>query len=299
VIAVLIIIVLIYIQYRTKSKANKLLEAKSNEIEKQKDETEKLNTMLNEKNSDLEQAIVKIKKSESQLRQTNETKNKFFSIIAHDLKNPLTSLLSSTSLLARHFSALSEQEIKDYITRLNKSSRQMHELVDNLFQWAMSQVGKMEFLPEKTDLHDLISSVILSQKSSADYKNIAIENNINQECIAFVDGNMIRAVVRNLISNSIKFTEPGGTISISCRDDVKFQKIRICDTGIGIPPDKIDQIFMPDNKISTPGTMNEKGSGLGLMLCHEFIKRNGGIIKAENSKGQGACFTFTVPKSMI
>jgi len=239
-----------------------------------------------------------LEKSEMNLRELNATKDKFFSIIAHDLKGPLGSFMSLTDLLRNNYDDLSTEEKKELLDIMLVTSKRIYELLDNLLLWSKAQRGIINFEPTKTDLWQVMDIITPLLDSNAKAKGITIENHIQRNTFCYIDFNMIATVIRNLINNSIKFSNAGGVISIgNMKDETDRNKmiIRVDDNGIGIPEEKIPQLFKIDKNTSTPGTNGEVGSGLGLILCKEFVEKNGGTIWLESKLNEGSTFYFTLP----
>lgn len=233
--------------------------------------------------------------SENLLRELNLTKDKFFSIIAHDLKSPFNSIIGMSDLLKEEAETLDVKNIRHYATIINSAANQTLILLENLLNWARMQQGRMEFNPKNLLLHQLTSDVIdMLSETSAD-KNIRLQNNIPETTIVHADENMLTTTIRNLLGNAIKFTHNGGSVIISSEKTDDIVRISVTDTGIGISAENIEKLFNIGSSISTRGTRNEKGTGLGLILCKEFIEKHGGRIWAKSVEGQGSSFTFTLP----
>jgi signal transduction histidine kinase len=241
---------------------------------------------------------LELKFSREALKELNATKDKFFSIIAHDLKDPLQFLLLSADLLYNQYDLFNETKRKDYIHRFHNSSQQLSALLENLLVWARLQSGSIETKPGKIDIGALVTESIDLLKGNAQKKDIALSSQIGPGIAAFADKNMIRTVLRNLISNAVKFTPPGGTVKVTASTSPKgdWLEISVSDTGVGINRQDITGLFRIDVKKSTRGTDNEKGTGLGLILCKEFVEKNNGSIKVTSTPGKGSCFTFTLPR---
>ncbi len=238
----------------------------------------------------------KLAESEEKLKQMNATKDKFFSIIAHDLRNPVSAFTELTNLLASKGEEMSSEERMEFTQDLNKSSKQMSALLDNLLQWARAQSGRIEFNPDIIYIDKLVENIFYLLKVTADKKRIKLINRVQPETVAIGDENMIHTVLRNLISNAIKFTNARGRVTISSEIIDKQVYIYIEDNGVGIREENLDTLFRPDVYNSTRGTNNEKGTGLGLLICKEFIETNGGSVWAESELGNGTKFTFTLKK---
>lgn len=233
--------------------------------------------------------------SESALRELNAQKDKFFSIIAHDLKSPFNAILGFSELLLEQINEKNYTEIDKYAISIEQSSQRAFDLLINLLEWSRAQIGKVEFTPENFDMADLIKENIRLLESNAEQKAITINENIQHRIIAFADKQMINTVLRNLISNAIKFTQKGGEIKVLAENRAKEILISVIDNGIGIEPERIENLFRIDKSNSTPGTNKEHGTGLGLMLCKDFVEKHGGKIWAESKPGKGTVFYFTLP----
>ena len=235
------------------------------------------------------------------LKELNATKDKFFSIIAHDLKSPFNLLLGFSSLLLENYSNFNEEKRKEYIKIINDSSLKTYELLENLLTWAHSQSGRIEFLPEKINIKILINEIVLLLEETAKNKNIKILNNTENDLQIFADKNMIDTVLRNLIANAIKFTPKEGDITIKAQNllnenNDSFTEITVKDSGVGISPEIQSKLFKITENISTKGTEEEAGTGLGLILCKEFVEKHNGEIWVESEVGKGSEFIFTLQK---
>jgi len=233
-------------------------------------------------------------KSEQRLRELNATKDKFFSIIAHDLKNPFNDLMGFTQLLALNIDKYDKTKIEQFAQIIHQSSKLAYNLLENLLDWSRSQTGTLKFKPEKISVSQLIEENISLLESTARNKNIKIYSEVNGNTYAYADKNMVRTIVRNLISNAIKYTNQGGHIRVmsSCGNSCE---ISVSDSGIGISSENIDKIFKIDESFSTLGTEREKGTGLGLILCKEFVEKNGGKLRIKSEPSKGSTFTFSLP----
>ena len=252
-------------------------------------------TELNKANNQLLSDVEKLREAENRLIELNATKDKFFSIIAHDLKSPFTSIIGFSELLSENLKEKDYSKIEEYADYIQKSSWRAMDLLTNLFEWSRLQTGKIEFHLEDIDICSVANEVRELLYASAWQKSIKIEFQLADGLIVTADRSMISAVLRNLISNAIKFTNPGGNITISASRNDKELIVSVRDNGTGIKPEMIDKIFRLDVSYSTPGTKGEEGTGLGLLLCFEFISRHGGKIWAESEPGKGSTFYFTLP----
>ncbi len=237
-----------------------------------------------------------VKKYTEELKQLNATKDKFFSIIAHDLRNPFITLLGFSDLLISDFGELTDEEKIYYITEMKKSAEISHNLLQNLLQWSRSQTGRIEFNPQKLDLHDVISSNVELLKASAERKQIKILSEIPKLTYVSADEDMLNTIIRNLLTNSLKFTNKDGKIEINCIHQNSNFQIFISDTGVGMNDKVKANLFRLDVSQSTFGTENEAGTGLGLILCKEFVEKHGGTISVESEVGKGSKFCITLPK---
>jgi two-component system, sensor histidine kinase and response regulator len=252
----------------------------------------KQNTELRELNIGLESKVAERTK---QLEELNATKDKFFSIIAHDLKNPFNTLMGFSELLLEHMDMYSPQQIRDYIGIIFETSQISYNLLENLLDWSRSQTGKLKMDPKVIDLTKMVYTNFQLLENSANNKSVILRSNLQEGISVFADTNMIDTIFRNLISNAIKFTNEGGTITIDSEEEGSMLKLCVADTGIGIKSESINQLFKIGQDVSTKGTANESGTGLGLILCKEFVERNGGEIWVESEVGKGSQFYFTVP----
>lgn len=238
-----------------------------------------------------------LKENEAHLRELVATKDKFFSIIAHDLKSPFNSILGLSNLLVEQIQEKNFDGIEEYARIIQKSSTTVFNLLMNLLEWARSQTGRMEFSREYIELGALINEVIELSNESAHQKSIKIIKELPRNLLVFADKAMINTILRNLISNAIKFTYPGGQIIVSAEKKLDELKISISDNGIGIKKEAIGKLFRIDENNIRMGTQNEIGTGLGLILCKEFIEKHRGKIWVESEIGKGSKFSFTIPKN--
>ena len=239
--------------------------------------------------------ITERKKNEQKLRELNITKDKFFSIIAHDLKNPFNQFLGLSNLMLESFDTLSKDDLFEYILLLNNISEKTNNLLENLLDWSRSQTGRISYYPVIINLNEIINNIILLFENHIKDKEISLNLNLDDQPRAFADENMIKSVFRNLISNALKFTPKGGNISIEGIQENLFAKISIKDNGVGISPENLVHLFELDAHYTSEGTEHEKGTGLGLMLCKEFLEINKGSLKVESHINRGSIFTVYLP----
>lgn len=244
---------------------------------------------------ELTQQKLTIEKQRKELESLNATKDKFFSIIAHDLKNPFASLIGASDLLVDNADELTQEQVKTFSGIINQSARQAYRLLENLLTWSRMQTGSIAWKPKEIDLWDLVNEVVILHTGSAENKGINIEAIIDEDLRIVADPNMINTVVRNLVSNAIKFTPREGKITVSSHIRGKFVEIWIADTGIGIDTKGQNKLFRIDEQLIKSGTENESGTGLGLILCKEFIERHNGNIWVESVLGKGSTFKFSIP----
>lgn len=241
------------------------------------------------------EAELKLKKVTEDLKHANASKDKFFSIIAHDLRTPLIGLIGYAEILSEDINELEKHEIKEYASNIVDISRQTIKLLSNLLEWSRLQTGKIQFNPTDLKIHNVVENIFQLLKSNAEHKQIRLINSVDVEHIAYADENMIYSVLNNLTSNAIKFTRSNGEIRISSEQKNDEIVVMVQDNGVGIDEENLKNLFELDKSFTTPGTENEKGSGLGIILCRDFIKKHGGKIWAESKVGQGTKFYFTLP----
>jgi signal transduction histidine kinase len=240
---------------------------------------------------------LELKFSREALKELNATKDKFFSIIAHDLKDPLQFLLLAGDLLHKNYDRFDEGKRKDYIRRFYNNSRQISDLLENLLEWARSQTGSLEIKPGKIDIRVLAAESIDLLEEYARKKNIRVSSQPAPGTFVFADRNMILTVLRNLIANGVKFTPPGGEVIVNASLSASGDRVEVTvtDNGVGMDAEEMAGLFRIDVKRSTPGTGREIGTGLGLILCKEFLEKNNGSIEVSSQPGKGSCFKFTLP----
>ena len=246
---------------------------------------------------ELGKALTRIQDYSQELVRLNSQKDKFFSIISHDIKSPFNSILSFSEILNTELDDLSKEEIKDLAERINSVSKNTYNFIENLLQWSLFERGKLEVNDENIELNELIKKVNSLLSGVAVQKKIALNFNEYKDLFVYGDRNMVFSLFQNLISNSIKFTLEGGQITTSLKSLNKFVEIKIADSGIGIEKEKLKNIFDVDIASSTTGTNGEEGTGLGLALCKQFAHKNRGQISVESEPGKGTIFTVIFPKA--
>ena len=236
-----------------------------------------------------------IEKDKLELEALNQTQNKLFSIIAHDLRSPFNNILCLSELLSEKVAATENSESEEFVDLINITAKNTLSLLDNLLNWAKSQTGELGFNPEKINLSKVISHIIELKTSQAKAKNISLYFSTTDEIELSTDETILGTVLRNLISNTIKFTNPGGQIEVAAITNQGHVEISISDNGVGMDENTVQKIFDLTTNVTLPGTANEKGSGLGLVLCREFVKKLDGQLWVESEKGKGSTFKFTLP----
>jgi len=245
--------------------------------------------------TDRKRAEEEIKHKNIELAQVNATKDKFFSIIAHDLKSPFQGLLGLAQILSAEFSNLTEEEKISSIDSIHKMSGNTYKLLENLLDWARLQTGLMNLNPEYFNLYAGLENTVSLLRQTAQNKKIVLQNNTDKSLFIHADQNMLSTVVRNLVSNAVKFTNPGGTIVLDAVKTNGIIEISVSDNGTGIEKENIDKLFDVEKHVSRRGTANEQGTGLGLLLCKEMIEKHGGQIFVVSEPGKGSRFAFTIP----
>ncbi|HEY5534932.1 MAG TPA: PAS domain S-box protein [Ignavibacteria bacterium] len=245
--------------------------------------------------SERKKAEEQMKKYTAELKELNATKDKFFSIIAHDLRNPLHGILAFAKMLSTEYHTLSRLDIQHSAEIIHRVASEAHSLLENLLEWAQSQTGKIPFHPEKLYLNYIINKQIEICKPSAIKKNISFNFEAGDDIMIYTDENMIKTILRNLISNAIKFTNINGSVIVKAVRKDGYAEISVIDNGIGIPSRDLPKLFNLENHYTVKGTENEPGTGLGLILCKEFVEKNGGEIKVSSEENKGSNFTFTIP----
>ena len=244
-----------------------------------------------------QQEIAERKQAQEALREANDSKDKFFSIISHDLRSPFSVLLGYTEVMYSYFDDYSPEKLKDEIYRVYRTADKMYTLLENLLTWSRVQRGAMQFEPEQLELADIVDDCLDLFLSKAEQKGIHLNSSVANGIEVSADHNMLNTILRNLISNALKFTRSNGEISISAQPDGEQVEVEVSDTGRGIDPEDLSKLFRIDVQFSETGTDGEKGTGLGLNLCHDLIQRNGGKIWVESEPGQGTTFRFTLPST--
>ncbi len=232
------------------------------------------------------------------LKQINETKDKFVSIIAHDVRTPIIALIGYAEILADDIEELQKSEIKEFASSIVEISKQTIGLLTNLLEWSRLQTGRIEFHPAPLNAYSISEDTVALLTSNAEQKNITIINNLNKETYVYADENMMQSIFNNLVTNAIKFTNRNGQIFITSKRQDGMICFSVKDNGIGMNEDQKSMLFEMNKSFTTPGTTNEKGTGLGMILCKDFIEKHGGKIWVESKSSKGSEFFFTIPASI-
>ena len=232
-----------------------------------------------------------------QLQEANASKDTFFSMIAHDLRGPLNGLLGLSEFISVYIEDFSPQKLKETIGALRTSAKTVYALLDDLLEWSKSQRGVIEYAPQKIDLNKIVNNSMHLFKTNAEHKQITLKSLIREGTTVYADTNMIDTVIRNLISNALKFTAAGGTVAVSVTRHATHAEVAVADTGIGMSAADISKLFRINVKFMHEGTAGEKGTGLGLHLCKDFVEKHDGRIGAESDVGKGTTFSFTLPNA--
>lgn len=245
--------------------------------------------------TDRKKAEQGLKESEKQLTELNATKDKLFSVIAHDLRSPFNTILGFSELLIENLAVFEIPESQKHLSFIYSSAKNSLVLLDNLLNWARSQTGQISINLQTLRLSSIIHEIIEISNANVKVKNISLNQISSEEVEVYSDKDLLKIILRNLVSNAIKFTMPGGNINISVKTEKRLAEITISDNGVGIDTGLLNKLFNIDTNITSRGTSNEKGSGLGLLLCKEFVEKLGGKIWVESIKGKGSDFKFTLP----
>jgi signal transduction histidine kinase len=238
---------------------------------------------------------LKLRHTQQKLREANAAKDKFFSIIAHDLRSPFNALVGMSQFLANGIENLDAETAKEFLRGMHRSSKNAFNLLENLLEWARVQTGRLPMKPERINVSELVKENLSLFQVNINNKQLQVENTLRDSEPAYADRNAVQAIFRNLLSNAIKFTPQGGTIALSSRQLADRRAFTVKDDGVGMDEETRRGLFRIDVRQSSAGTDSEKGSGLGLILSKEFVERNGGEIDVESEEGKGSMFTFTLP----
>lgn len=253
----------------------------------------------------------KLTKHNNELQAINQNKDKFFGIVAHDLRSPFQGMLGFTDLILDEIDSLSKEEIKMYLERVRDSSESAYALLENLLDWSRLQTGRLPFKPYRFNINDNVKAIMSLLGSNAQSKGISLINNILPDFTVYADQQMVHSILLNLATNAVKFTGSGGSVSfdakirsscennpgVTCSCIHRCLEISITDTGVGIPPSQLEKMFNVDEHLSLTGTANEKGAGLGLLIVKEMVEKHGGQLTIDSQVGRGSVFSFNLPSS--
>lgn len=307
IIAILVTItlaIMFFLRYKNIRKTNKILKSQKLKISKTNKELVTLNEDITHQkqkveklNSKLQHANVKLSESEKNLIELNATKDKFFSLVSHDLRNPFASIISFSRIMKRDINELSKEEIQELSVELDKSVNRINDLLENLLWWSRSQTGRIVFKPENLLLSGVIDENLELIIPLATEKGISVLNTINPDIIVYADWDILSIILRNLIMNAVKFSNSDTTVTLSSKIVNGFVKISVSDQGIGINAENFLKLFHIESGFSTFGTNDEKGSGLGLILCKQFTEMHGGKLDISSYPDKGTTVSFTIPLS--
>lgn len=265
-------------------------------IDKTDNQVRRLVRDLRVQNEMTQQANEELKASEQQLKELNEAKNKLFSIIAHDLRSPMNSFRGFSGLLINNIDSLSKEDVQVLVKGMGKSFNNVNTLLENLLQWSRVQMNTLTYQPEVVDLSVLISDNLNLVEPVATDKQITVRSHVGENLYAMADKNVFNVVLRNLLTNAVKFTNAKGTVEVRASREADTIRIEVADNGTGMSVTTLQNLFASqDYHYSSLGTANERGTGLGLRLCKEFVDKWHGKIGAASVKGEGSTFHFTVP----
>jgi two-component system, sensor histidine kinase and response regulator len=284
---------------------------KEQTIERQQHELERLVNQLHDHNESLERTVSErtaqvnlqneeLKKREAMLAEVNTAKDKLFAVIAHDMKNSMSALLSIADSLNRSYGELEETDKVTGIQRISQASKEMNQLLEHLLDWVKIQCGRTGYSPEVFDLFQVADEMIALSRSALEKKQVLIVQSTDCRARVMADRNMIGTVMRNLLNNAIKFSPRGSEIRVQCNavkseNGKEYHEVMVEDQGIGMHPDRVANLFRPARNETVRGTENEKGTGLGLIICRDFLQINGGQLKVESEPGRGSRFSFALP----
>ncbi len=256
------------------------------------------NQMLAERNLQISNAIQQLSESENELQKLNKSKDRIFSVVAHDLRNPVAAVTGFSELLYDNFDDFPVDTQKEYLLQILQGTQRIQNLLENLLIWARSQMKAVKYDPEILKMKGLLEECVREMKANLDHKKVECLLKVSPTCRAYADKVMIYTVFRNLIINAIKFSFPGSKIRISSKTTAEGCTIIVSDEGIGIQPEIQAKLFTANEVVSTPGTTGESGSGLGLVICKEFLEKNQGAISVESEPGNGSSFIVSLPSGV-
>jgi len=257
----------------------------------------KTNQMLAERNLQISSAMEKLSQSGEEMESLNRSKDRIFSVVAHDLRNPVAAVTGFSELLLENFDEFTVETQKEYLLQLVQGTQRIQNLLENLLVWARSQMKAIKLEPERLAVKEVLEKCVGDLKANLDHKKVSCQVVVDPNCFVIADRAMIYTVFRNLIINAVKFSFPGGKIWISSELVSDVCTVSVSDEGIGIQPEIQEKLFGSNEGITSPGTSGESGSGLGLVICKEFLEKNRGSITVESQPGNGATFVVSLPSS--
>lgn len=264
-------------------------------LEAQASENAYMAEQLDLMRSELEDALSEVVHTKDQLEALNKEKTTLFSIIGHDLRSPLTSLLTAGEVVGLLGDSMTREDLLEYITGMSNNVRTVNSLLETLLEWARLQMDQVAFEPCTLDLHELAGRTTGLLSPVGAQKSVSVQNEVPEGAQGYGDPNMVDTIIRNLANNAVKFTQENGSVTLSAEQDKNMITISIRDTGVGVPPERLKTLFVLEKGATTNGTKGEKGSGLGLILCRDMVEKNGGKIWVESEPGNGSTFFFTLP----
>jgi len=252
-------------------------------------------TSIKKADLQIKQQKYELESQRDQLKNLNASKDRLFSIIAHDLKNPFQSIIGFSEILKDDFRALNMKQVEEYLDCIYSSSTTAYDLLYNLLEWARSQTRSVKVKPVAQNIRETTGEIFTLFSAQAAHKEIRLRNKVDADMRVLADVNMFHTILRNLLANAIKYTGEGGSVTVSASQDEDLVEINVSDTGVGMEEDKVKHLFSVEKGKSTPGTSGELGTGLGLLVSYEFLKLSGGKFQVKSKLGQGSTFTFSLP----
>ena len=271
------------------------LKVQSQALEESNKQLEHRERHIRNQANKLEEQAEVLKFTNQELEKLNATKDRFFSIIAHDLRNPINAILGFSELLSVNYDDIADEKKIELNKIIHSSTKNVYNLLENLLQWSRSQTNRIKFEPQSFDISGIINENLILSKPNIRKKSLIVNTDLCEKNKVYADKNMAGAIIRNLLTNAIKFSNPLGEINIITKVNNGFLEISVADKGIGMTEEVAKNLFRIDSAHSTYGTSGEKGTGLGLIICKEFIEKHSGIIKVETEPNKGSVFTFTLP----
>jgi signal transduction histidine kinase len=273
-----------------------MVNEKTIEIQEKNEELQVQNEEIHAQNEELFTQNELIFEQKTELEKLNKTKDRFFSIIAHDLKNPFNAIIGFSEMLYKNYKSYGEEQNIELIGIIKNSANDAYALFENLLNWSRANLKQVKPKPEKIDIRDITKENFSLLDALAKKKSITLRSD-NHEVYAYADRAMINTVIRNLLTNALKFTSESGTIEINAKEENELAIIHVSDNGVGMSKEVQESIFSESEFHTTDGTSGEKGTGIGIKLCKEFVLANNGTIRVESEEGKGSTFVIELPKS--